>query len=252
MTDVSDHNLCPRTLWTPVFPRKILLDPRVQCNADLLDPKGSLSVSLLLSLSASHSPSSSLWHTLHTLILKGHREKKREMAPVIFPLLTGALQRSLSQSPQGEDIKQRKNLSHFIVFYHRELISLSSLCLSSFFLHFSHIPPHSSSHPSSFRGLCTSPSIFIFYKVWRFDNALWACQLVKIQRGQRGEKKRRVGETLQSRGETLWVQERRDGCLSRVLTAVCQRTDVWGAEKQAGRLTCTEKTPEVYVLKMCK
>lgn len=43
MTDVSGHNLCPRMLWTPVFPRKILPDSPVQCRPDLLDPKGSLS-----------------------------------------------------------------------------------------------------------------------------------------------------------------------------------------------------------------
>lgn len=40
MTDVSDHNLCPTTLWTPVFPGKILKDSPVQCGPDLLNPTG--------------------------------------------------------------------------------------------------------------------------------------------------------------------------------------------------------------------
>lgn len=104
-------------------------------------------------------------YTQTTIILKTHRERKREMVPVIFSLLTGALQRSMSQIPQGEDIKQRKNLSHFIVFYHRELISLFSLSYSVFtlFLHFSHIPSIHLLCP--LLGLCTSFSISIFYKV---------------------------------------------------------------------------------------
>lgn len=157
---MSDHNLCPRMLWTPVFPRKILQDPPAQCRPDLLDPKGSLSLSpafsvcLILSFFFSLFHSLTHTHTPTTLILKGQREKKREMAPVIFPLLTGAVQRSLSQSPRGEDIKQRKNLSHFIVFYHRELISIFSLShsvfplLFFFFLLLTH-SLHSSSSPFS-------------------------------------------------------------------------------------------------------
>lgn len=35
-------------------------------------------------------------------------KREREMAPVISPLLTGTLQHSLSQSPRGDNIKQRK------------------------------------------------------------------------------------------------------------------------------------------------
>lgn len=64
------------------------------------------------------------------------------MAPVIPPLLlSGALPRSLSLRPWGEDIKQRENLSHFIVLYLRELISLSFTRLQSFF-HSPILPPY--------------------------------------------------------------------------------------------------------------
>lgn len=35
MTDVSDHNLRPRMLWTPVFPRGVFQDPSAQRWSDL-------------------------------------------------------------------------------------------------------------------------------------------------------------------------------------------------------------------------
>lgn len=211
-------------------------DPPVQCRPDLLDPKGSLSLCLAFSvcLILSLFLSLTLWHTYSTYIqttlnLKGHREKKREMAPVIFPLLTGALQRSLSQSPRGEDIKQRKNLSHFIVFYHRELISLFSLCLT--LLSYS---SHSSSPPSP-----QSLYIFflsIFYQVWRFDNALWACQLVKNTEGKE-EKKGGGHFDLEKRAVDVRLR------------TLSNQGDFWRAEGQAGSLTLTS---ELHMLTMCK
>lgn len=96
---------------------------------------------LSLSLLFFFSPCPFLTHTLTytgtTLILQGlvHGGGEKWLLS-FFPLLSGALQRSLSQRPRGEDIKQRKNLSHFIVLYHRELISLSFTRLQSFFYSF--------------------------------------------------------------------------------------------------------------------
>lgn len=80
----------------------------------------------------------------HTLI---HAENphpegpKREMAPVIFPLLTGTLQHSLSQSPRGDDIKQRKKpFTFYSLLPQRAHISFLTLSIL-FFIHFSRIPP---------------------------------------------------------------------------------------------------------------
>lgn len=208
MTDVADHNLCPRMLWTPVFPHKILQDSPVQCRPDLLDPKGSLSLAFLCvsySPSVSLSPSDTHSHTHRQPSSWWAIERKgREMASVIFPLLTGAVQRSMSQSPRGEDIKQRKNLSLFIVFYHRELISLFSVCLSSFFLYFSHIPPiHLLSH---FPQPLWLHLFFIFHKVRHLTRPFQCVSLSKTHRGQKGKKRQKVGETF-------WIGEERDGLL---------------------------------------
>lgn len=78
----------------------------------------------------------SLWHTLsytqRILILT--EEGRREMAPVISPLLTGTLQRSLSQSPRGADIKQRnKPFTFYCLLPQRAHISF--LILSIFFFY---------------------------------------------------------------------------------------------------------------------
>lgn len=84
----------------------------------------------------------------------------------------------------------------FIVFYHRELKSLFSLCLSSFF-HTSHIfPPIHLLFPFS-PALWTTSSISIFYKTWRFDNALWVCQLVENTERAKREKRGRRRETAE-------------------------------------------------------
>lgn len=62
------------------------------------------------------------------------------MAPVISPLLTGTLQHSLSQSPRGDNIKQRKKPFPFFC-----LLPQSSYLFSHpvffFFIDFSHILP---------------------------------------------------------------------------------------------------------------
>lgn len=109
------------------------------------------------------------------------------MAPVIFSLLTEALQQSVSQSPPGEDIKQRKNLSHFIVFYHRELISLFTLTHTVFFLfflHFSHIP---SIHLSSFPAAAVYHFVYLYFIKFDILTMPSECaSLSKIQRRQGG------------------------------------------------------------------
>lgn len=128
MTDAPDTNLCPRMLWTPVFPRKILPDPPGLCRSDLLGPE----------VSSLPQP---LTHTLIHAENPRPEGPKREMAPVIFPLLTGTLQHSLSQSPRGDDIKQRKKpFTFYSLLPQRAHISFLTLSIL-FFIHFSHIPP---------------------------------------------------------------------------------------------------------------
>lgn len=82
MTDVPDYNLCPTKLWTPVYPHKILQDNTVQHRPDLLDPKGSLSPSVLLLQSVLYFLHHPLTHSqIHTYRTNHHPkgpERKRE------------------------------------------------------------------------------------------------------------------------------------------------------------------------------
>lgn len=174
------------------------------------------------------------------------------MAPVIFPLLTGALQQSLSQSPWGEDIKQRKNLSHFIVFYHRELISLFSLCLPSSSLFFTLLSY--SSHSSSFLFPSATVHLFLYLYFIKFDVLTMPFerfQLVKNTERAKREKGGRV-ETHCRAGERHSELERRemDVCLESKQQSVRGRClKSWGGGKKAHLYI---KIPELYMLKMCK
>lgn len=125
MSDVADPNLRPRMLWTPVFPRRILSDSPGQRRPDLLGPEVSV---FFFSASDTHSRTGRESSSYKTR----EREREREMAPVSFPLLTGTLQHSLSQSPWGDNIKQRKKpFTFYCLLPQRAHISFS-LCLSSF------------------------------------------------------------------------------------------------------------------------
>lgn len=177
-----------------------------------------------------HFLSLTLWNThsrRQLSSLKGCGEKKREMVPVIFTLLTRALVQSLSQNPRGEDIKQRKSLSHFIVFYHRELISLFSfpylfytslIFLSSIF---------ALSRPSM-----SALYLFLnlYFIVWHFVKALWVHHLVKnIERAKREKR----GQSRE--GGFGWRGERQMTVLNPNSSLSHQR-DVWrawGAERKS-------------------
>lgn len=175
MTDVSDHNLCPRMLWTPVFPRKILQDPPVQCRPDLLDPKGSLSLSgafsvclvLSLFLSCSCSLTHKLTHT-HNAHPEGPRKEKERNGSCHFSSFNwGSAAVSVTEPPRGGHQTKEKPFTLYCLLPQRAHISFLtlSLCLpSSFFFTLLSYSSHSSSSPS-FLSLCASLSISIFYKV---------------------------------------------------------------------------------------
>lgn len=199
-------------------------DPHVQYKPDLLDPKGSpFPFSCFLCLSHTLSPFLflTLWHTLTytqtTLILKGHkREKERNGSCHFSSFNWGSAAVSVTEPLRGGHQTKEKPFTLYCLLPQRAHISFPTL--SSFFFSFFYTSliflsfiffPLSLSH-------CTSLSVSIFYKVWRFDNALWAfpaCQ--KYREGKKG-KGRESRDTLQSRRETFWAGEERDGCLPRI------------------------------------
>lgn len=119
-------------------------------------------------------------------------QREREMTPVIFPLLTGTQQPSLSQNPWGEDIQQKKRLSHFIVFYHRELISLS--LSQSVVLFFFTLLSHP--HYSSFSLSLVLPHLLVFLYFIKFDGLTMPFEYASSSKPQT----RKCREMLQSRG----------------------------------------------------
>lgn len=157
---LPDPNLCPRMLWTPVFPHRILSDPPSQCRPDLLGPEVSL---LLFPASASDTHS----HTCRGSSSWRAEERKREMAPVISPLLTGTLQHSLSQGPRGDNIKQRKKTFQILLSFTTESSYLSSHPVFFFFYRLLTYSSYLSFPQSLWSGPCS-----VVYKVWHFDNTL--------------------------------------------------------------------------------
>lgn len=169
--------------------------PSRSMQAWFIRPQG-LPLSLSPSLSVSYSFSLALSPT-HTLFTdspqpEGPWREKREMAPVIFSLLTGALQPTLSQSPRGEDIKQReKPFTLYCLLPQRAHIFTLTLllCLPFFKL------TYSSSFPWP---LYISFYIYILQRLtfWQCPSSVPTCQ--KYRKGTEGNKREerdcRVGE----------------------------------------------------------
>lgn len=191
MTDTSDCNPCPRNLWTPVFPRKILPDPPAQCRPDLLGPKGSLYSSFApcspsfpsLALSNLHS----LTHTDNHHPEGPQRERERN-GSCHFSLLTQALSGLCHRAPEGRTSNKGKTFHTLLSFTTEGSYLFShSLTLSSlsFFTLLSY-----SSHSSSLPFSSASAHFPLYLYFIRFDGLTvpFDCaSLSEIQRGQRGE-----------------------------------------------------------------
>lgn len=132
--------------------------------------------------SPSFSLSLSDTHPSTHLLLKGHRERKREMAPVIFPSFkwdSAAL--SVTEPLRGGHPAKEEPFTLYCILLQRAHISFHtlSICLSTsfFFLHFSHIP---SIH--LFVLLCCLPYIYFWFyilwslKAWQCPLSMLACQ----------------------------------------------------------------------------
>lgn len=109
ITDVADPNLCPRRLWTPVFPRRILSALPGKCKADLLGPEVSL---LLLCLS--------LWHPLlyrqRSLILKDHSARERNGSCHFSSFKWAFAALSVTEPPRGRHQTKEKTFHILLSF----------------------------------------------------------------------------------------------------------------------------------------
>lgn len=190
MTDVSDHNLCPRMLWTPVFPRKILQDSPVQCRPDLLDPKGSPSLAILC-VCVSHTLPLSLSLT-HTHPDNPHpagpqRERERNGSCHFSSFNWGSAAVSVTEPPRGGHQTKGKPFTLYCPLLQRAHISFLTLSVIFFILlpYSSHSPP-----PPPLLSLCSLHLCLYFnFKTltfWHRPLNVPACQ--KYTEGKKGTK----------------------------------------------------------------
>lgn len=147
-------------------------------------------------------------------------------------LLSGTLWRALSQSAWGEDIQQRKNLSHYIVFCHRELVSLPSRSQSVFLFLFFYTSLISRQFIFSYFSVVLPilSIYFSFYISWSFEALTLPFEHASLSKTRRGQREARDSS-----------EQQREDCLKSKQTSV--RSDRAQVEPAPGqrkqyKLTC--------------
>lgn len=217
----SDHNLGLKIPKIPVLPHKILRGAPVQSRPDLLDPKGFLCLSFsvcfilsfFLSITLRHTHSNKRTHIKKTFILKGRRETKRNMAPVIFsPFNWDSAGLSVTETPEGRTSSKGRAFHTLLSF------ATESSNLSSHPLNLSFLSVFTLLSCSQYLSTLIYSPFSIFHKVWRLDNAL----LSKLA-CQRRRKRAEFGCRKQGAAEM-------DGCLKveQKSTTSDQHSNCWG------------------------
>lgn len=133
MTEAPDPNLCPRMLWTPVFPHRILSDPPSRCRPDLLGPEVSL---LFFPASASDTHS----HTCRESSSWRAEERKRNGSCHFSSFNWDSAALSVTEPPRGQHQTKGKTF-HILLSFTTESSYLFSHPVFFFFIDFSHILP---------------------------------------------------------------------------------------------------------------
>lgn len=190
MSDVSDPNLCPRMLWTPVFPRKILQDSPVQCRPDLLDPKGFLLLAFCLSHILLLSPS--LTHTHIYRHTDNHhdrpqREKERNGSCHFSSFNWSSAAFSVIEPLRGGHPTKGEPFTLYCLLPQRAHISFLTLSLHlPSFSHFSHIP--SIHHLYHFSSVSVHLFPYLYFITYGLTMPFEYASLSKILKGRGGEK----------------------------------------------------------------
>lgn len=168
--------------------------------------------------SPSFSLSLSDTHPSTHLLLKGHRERKREMAPVIFPSFkwdSAAL--SVTEPLRGGHPAKEEPFTLYCILLQRAHISFHtlSICLSTSFFFFTLL-----SYPlnSSFRPPLLPPlHLFLVLYFMKFEGLTVPFEHASLSKTQLGQREERDSAE----------QQRGDGRLSETRAGVCQITQMF-------------------------